>query len=85
MLARVHDTTVGVCVAAERGVLEAVGGDCKTPLGAFGERVDGSLRLRAFVARADGTGLRHGERVVEWPAAEEGARAAGLALGKGLS
>jgi hydroxymethylbilane synthase len=85
VLSRVHDSVVGVCVAAERGVLEAVGGDCKTPLGAFAERVDGSLRLRAFVARPDGSGLRHGERVAPWPANEEGARDIGLALGKGLS
>jgi hydroxymethylbilane synthase len=85
MLSRVHDGAVGLCVAAERGVLEAVGGDCKTPLGAFAERVDGSLRLRAFVARPDGSGLRHGERVVEWPRAEEAARDIGLALGEGLS
>src|SRR5208337_3687679 len=32
LLARLHDVSVATCVAAERGVLEALGGDCKTPL-----------------------------------------------------
>ena len=85
LLARLHDGAVATCVAAERGVLEAVGGDCKTPLGALAERVDGSLRLRAFVARPDGSGRRHGERVVPWPASEPDAREVGLALGQTLS
>jgi hydroxymethylbilane synthase len=85
LLARLHDGAAATCVAAERGVLEAVGGDCKTPLGANAERVDGSLRLRAFVAESDGSNLRHGERVVPWPADEAEARAVGLALGQSLS
>jgi hydroxymethylbilane synthase len=80
-LARLHDRVVATCVAAERGVLEAVGGDCRTPLGAHAERVDGSLRLSAFAAQSDGSNLRHGERVVAWPATEAEARAVGLELG----
>jgi hydroxymethylbilane synthase len=85
LLGRAHDSAVARCVAAERGVLEAVGGDCKTPLGAYAERVGGELRLRAFVARADGSALRHGERVVPWPATEAAARAIGLELGRTIA
>jgi hydroxymethylbilane synthase len=85
MLMLLHDAAAATCVAAERGVLEAVGGDCKTPLGAHAERVDGSLRIRAFMARADGSIQRHGERMVRWPATESEARAIGVALGESLS
>ena len=51
------------CVAAERGVLVALGGDCKTPLGAHAERLGDTLRLRAFVAQArrDGAPARRSE------------------------
>jgi hydroxymethylbilane synthase len=82
LLARMHDADTALCVAAERGVLVAVGGDCKTPLGAHADRAQGSLRLRAFVARSDGTHLRAAERVVAWPAAEAEAHALGLELGR---
>ena len=84
MLARLHDGAAATCVAAEGGVLEAVGGDCKTPLGAYAERVDGSFRVRAFVAKPDGSDRRHGERVVPWPSTESEARAVGLGLGQSL-
>jgi hydroxymethylbilane synthase len=85
LLGRMHDAAAALCVSAERGVLEAVGGDCKTPLGAHAERVDGAMRLRAFVASSDGTGLRHAERVVPWPASQAHARDVGLELGRILS
>jgi hydroxymethylbilane synthase len=85
LLTRMHDAAVARCVAAERGVLEAVAGDCKTPLGAHAERVGGQLLLRAFVARPDGSGVRHGERFVDWPDTEAGARAVGLDLGRSLA
>jgi hydroxymethylbilane synthase len=84
VLVALHDPAAAVCVAAERGVLEALGGDCKTPLGAHAEPALDGLRLRAFVAEADGTGLRRSERLVPWPETEEQARAVGLALGGGL-
>jgi hydroxymethylbilane synthase len=84
ILSTLHDTAMGMCVAAERAVLEALGGDCKTPLGAHAERIDGKIRVRAFVARPDGSGLRQGESTVDWPHSEEGAREAGLALGASL-
>jgi hydroxymethylbilane synthase len=84
VLSRLHDAEAGTCIAAERGVLEAVDGDCRTPLGAYAERSSEMLCLRAFRAETDGTGLRHAQRVMAWPATEAQARAAGLELGRSL-
>jgi hydroxymethylbilane synthase len=87
-LAALQCETTAVCVAAERGVMVALEGDCRTPIGAFGQRVDGPagarLRLRAFAAEPDGTGHRAGEDDIPWPASLEAATAFGLALGKAL-
>jgi hydroxymethylbilane synthase len=85
VLARMNDPETATCVAAERGVLVALGGDCKTPMAAHAARLGQSLRLRAFVARPDGSNRRAGERVVPWPADEASARELGLALGRELS
>jgi len=76
-------------VAAERGVLIALEGDCKTPLGAYGERVVGAdgqpaLHLRAFVSEPDGSKLRRREETIAWPASDEAAEAFGKALGARL-
>jgi hydroxymethylbilane synthase len=85
LLGAVHDAEAGACVAAERGVLVALEGDCKTPLAAHAERDDyGRMRLRAFVAAPDGTGRRAAEMTVAWPASDDEARAAGLDLGRRL-
>ena len=84
LLARLHDTLTATCVAAERGVLVAVGGDCKTPLGAHAERHGDALRLRAFVARPDGGDLRRADRTFPWPATETEAHTLGLSVGETL-
>jgi hydroxymethylbilane synthase len=84
LLARVHDSEAAICVAAERGVLLAVGGDCKTPLGAYAERAGASLHIGAFIAGPDGSRMRHGKRVTPWPATEAEAHAVGLELGQTL-
>jgi len=81
VLARLHDTQTAYCVTAERGVLIALGGDCKTPLGAYAERTGDTLRLRAFVARPDGGELRRAERVSPWPSTDGEAHALGMSLG----
>jgi hydroxymethylbilane synthase len=84
-LRALHDPASALCVAAERGVLESVGGDCKTPLGAYAERLGPQMRLRAFVAEMDGSRLRRGERLAAWPASAEEGRALGQDLGRELS
>lgn len=87
VLAPLHDELTAFCVAAERGVMVALEGDCKTPLGAYAERVTSpsgapgahDLHLRAFVSDPDGGNLRSAEERIAWPqdahtAAELGAR-----------
>jgi hydroxymethylbilane synthase len=84
LLALLHDARTATCVAAERGVLVALGGDCKTPLAAYAERTGDMLRLRAFIATPDGSKLRSAECTASWPATEEEAHLHGLALGRTL-
>lgn len=88
ILAALHHETTSRCVAAERGVMVALDGDCKTPLGAYAEKLskgDGfEMRLRAFVSSPDGTNLRSKEERRAWPANDDEARAFGLALGHAL-
>src|SRR5690349_4303753 len=79
LLAPLHDLETSVAVEAERGVLFALEGDCKTPLAAYAVRAEnGEMFLRAFVAKPDGSSLRHAERRVSWPTSDENARAIGL-------
>jgi hydroxymethylbilane synthase len=67
--ARLHHEPTARAVAAERAFLEALGGGCNVPLGAYAS-VDGPhVRLRAFVASPDGDGLLRGEAAGDDPAA----------------
>ena len=64
----------------------ALEGDCKTPLGSYGERrvLPGGaleLHLRAFICDPDGKNMRTGEETVAWPASDDDARRLGEALG----
>jgi hydroxymethylbilane synthase len=89
LLSSLHDEATSRCVAAERGVMVALEGDCKTPLGAFGERrvLSGGhleLFLRAFICDPDGTNLRRSEVAVAWPSSDDAARVVGESLGAKL-
>ena len=81
LLLALHDERTSRCVAAERGVLVALEGDCKTPLAAYAVRTDGGIHLRAFVCDPDGQNLRRDEARAAWPASDDEARALGEALG----
>lgn len=83
-LAPLHHLETATCVAAERGVLIALEGDCKTPIGAHANRAGSSMRLRAFIADANGNNIRSAERTVAWPSSEEIAAALGRDLGAEL-
>jgi len=48
-------------VAAERALLMGLHGGCNVPLGAYAVEEDGAVRLTAFVARPDGSGLLRGQ------------------------
>ncbi|HVK65141.1 MAG TPA: hydroxymethylbilane synthase [Polyangium sp.] len=82
-LTPLDDAETNVRVAAERGVMVALGADCRTPVAAHAVRTDEGLWIRAMIAEADGTRPRMGERRVAWPSAAEATRV-GLDLGQEL-
>jgi hydroxymethylbilane synthase len=90
LLRALHDETTSRCVAAERGVLLALEGDCRTPLAAHAERVAASgagahdLRLRAFVSEADGARYRAFEDRIAWPESDAEAGELGARVGRRL-
>jgi hydroxymethylbilane synthase len=49
-------------VRAERALLAALDGSCHTPIGGLAEIADGRLRLRALIARPDGSECLRAER-----------------------
>jgi hydroxymethylbilane synthase len=61
-LAPLNDPATAACVRAERAVSRALAGSCEVPLGAYGEIVDGNLRLRGLVATPDGTRIARAEK-----------------------
>lgn len=75
LLARVNHEATALCVNAERAVVEALGGSCRTPVGAWA-RIDaaGNLVLDALVATLDGTTL--------WRTTRKGSSHEGVNLGR---
>jgi hydroxymethylbilane synthase len=75
LLAPLHDSATGSCVAAERALLAVLDGSCRTPIAALAELSPGGrLSLRGLVATPDG------RRVVT--AGREGGRADAVRLGE---
>jgi hydroxymethylbilane synthase len=54
-LSPLNDKATEICVTSERAVLAALGGDCRTPLGALATIAGGRLTLDGLVIRPDGT------------------------------
>ena len=54
-LTPLHDADAASSIAAERALLAALDGSCRTPIAALAELRDGSLSLRAMVISPDGT------------------------------
>ncbi len=87
-MAPLVDSETTACVLAERAVSRALAGSCEVPLGAYAEiesgresgRGSGRLRLRGFVAAADGSRLASAELRGEQAEAE----ALGLQLADAL-
>ena len=77
MLSVMNDAETSLCVSAERAVMTALSGNCRTPIAAFALRQGDELFLRASVAEADGTRLRRGERRIAWPSQSEEAKRLG--------
>lgn len=64
LLAACADPAAAAAMQAERALLAGLDGSCKTPIGALAEPLaNGALRLRALLARSDGTLIFRAERV----------------------
>ena len=55
MLAAIHDTPTGQCLAAERSFLLELDGSCETPIAGLAELDGGDIYLRGEVLRPDGS------------------------------
>ena len=55
LLAAIDDPASSACLRAERALLAALDGSCHTPIAGHAELDGGRLRLRALIARPDGS------------------------------
>ena len=55
ILAPLHHDETAHCVAAERALLSALGGSCRTPIAALATLAGEHLSLRAQILRVDGS------------------------------
>jgi hydroxymethylbilane synthase len=62
MLDVVTDAPTAVCIAAERAMLAAIDGSCRTPFAGLAELADGEVRVRGLVIRPDGSELIEASR-----------------------
>ena len=63
LLAAIEDPEAKAVASAERALLDALDGSCRTPIGGYARlRDDGTLHLTGLVARADGSFLIRRER-----------------------
>jgi len=61
-----QDPVAAVLARAERAVLAAVEGDCRTPVAAYAEKRGSRLELRALLANPDGSHLRRRDGAIDW-------------------
>jgi hydroxymethylbilane synthase len=62
LLAEIDHAASSLCVHTERALLDALDGSCHTPIAGYAELADGRLRLRALIARPDGSDCLTTER-----------------------
>jgi hydroxymethylbilane synthase len=81
----VDDAPTGAALRAERALVEALGGGCQTPIGAFAWNADGDrLEMIAAVAALDGSrAIRGGAHGAQKEAAAMGARLGAQLLADG--
>jgi hydroxymethylbilane synthase len=75
-----HDPVSAACVGAERAMLAALDGSCRTPIAGLAELARGRLVIEGLLLKPDGSGEIRGRREGEIGDGE----ALGLALGKEL-
>jgi hydroxymethylbilane synthase len=80
LLAAIDHPISSACVRAERALLAALDGSCHTPIGGLAEIVEGRLRLRALIARPDGSECLRAERIGAIADAEKHGQNAGEEL-----
>ncbi len=80
LLARLDDRPTTIAVDAERAVLAALDGSCRTPIASLALLTGGQVHLRALVATPDGTMLWQAERRVAASDAVRAGRDAGEEL-----
>ncbi len=68
LLAGIEDHEARIAATAERALLAALDGSCRTPIGAYARLEDGALHITGLVARADGVFLL--KRTVAGPEAD---------------
>ena len=61
LLAPLHDATSAARVTAERAMLAALDGSCRTPIAGLAEARDDRLYLKALLLAADGSAVRRAE------------------------
>lgn len=61
VLQALHHPDTAACVTAERAMSRALNGSCQVSLGGFAEVQNGLLRMRGFVASADGQRILRAE------------------------
>jgi len=80
LLAAIEDPEARAVSMAERGLLAALDGSCRTPIGGYARLIEGELRLTGLVAREDGSFLLKSE----CHGSPRDAEALGRALGQEL-
>lgn len=84
LLARLASPEATIAVAAERGLMKEIEGDCRTPVAAYAVRDGAELYLRGFLSDVEGTEVRRGERRRSFPTTFEEAHELGRDLGREL-
>jgi len=84
ILQTMQDTETALITDAERGVMTAVEGDCKTPVAAYARRDGSDMILSALLANPDGSQLRQKTVRVAFPESRQVAERLGLQLGHEL-
>ncbi|HEX5505706.1 MAG TPA: hypothetical protein VFW96_24020, partial [Thermomicrobiales bacterium] len=71
LLASIDDPAISRAVAIERAFLRAVGGGCRSPIGAFAVIQDGRVLLRAMLGDEEGATALYASRLGALAEAEE--------------
>lgn len=81
LLSQLNDAETELLVAAERGLMAAVEGNCQVPVAGYAIQAGSEIHLRGMLANPDGSNLRQLEVRAPWPASNSAARQIGWDLG----